>query len=88
VMSMRAIEAILFGNTERIAVATVCLLGAGFMILFFIALFLQGKRTCPRSLIPGGRSAIRVQRISIPRTINRKSVGQRQLDKMRHYEWF
>ena len=52
-MSMRAIEAILFGNTERIAVATVCLLGAGFMILFFIALFLQ-KRTCPRSLIPGG----------------------------------
>jgi hypothetical protein len=53
-MSMRAIEAIVFANTERIAVATVCLLGAGFMILFFIALFLQGRRTCPRSLIPGG----------------------------------
>jgi hypothetical protein len=24
------------------------------MILFFIALFLQGRKTCPRSLIPGG----------------------------------
>jgi hypothetical protein len=53
-MNMQTIETIVFANTERIAVATVCLLGAGFMILFFIALFLQGRKTCPRSLIPGG----------------------------------
>jgi hypothetical protein len=86
-MSMRAIEAIVFANTERIAVATVCLLGAGFMILFFIALFLQGRRTCPGRSFPVERSAIRVQRISIQMTVNRKSVGQGQPDKMRHYEW-
>jgi hypothetical protein len=53
-MNMQAIETILFANAERIAVAVVCLLGAGFMIWFLIALCLDGRRTRARSLIPGG----------------------------------
>jgi len=48
-MNMQAIETILFANTERIAVAVVCLIGAGFMIRFLIALSLDGRRTCARS---------------------------------------
>jgi hypothetical protein len=79
-MNMQTLDTILFAYAERIAIAVVCLLGAGFMIWFLIALSLDGRRTRARSLIPDGR-------ITIRRIINRKPVEQRRLDKTRHYEW-
>jgi hypothetical protein len=63
-MNMRALETNLLVNTERISLVVVCLLSAGFMVWFLIALLLDGRRARARRSFPLERITIQRDRQS------------------------
>jgi hypothetical protein len=59
---MQALLINLFTNSERTAIILVCLLSAGFMIWFLIALAADGRRTRARRSFPLERITIQRHR--------------------------